>query len=335
MTILSNAYERFSLFLGPTRLRILFFVIALTGILSLILNGVSGTWVTAAQSLLLVAAIIGAAILIIGRMDAEERGHWLGILLPSFGALVLAVTVLPQFALPLFGAALGWVVAGTFFFRSRGPMEYQAAVKHLRKNEYAEAVKSMDDLIKQQPKDPNHYRFRAELLRLWGKLDRAVKDYQRMAELDQKSAVAYNGLAEVYLQAGNYEKALGAGLVAAKLAPEEWVALYNLGMIEDRLEHSSEVIDHLEKALALKVPDARHRLLIYLYLARASARLGDTAAAEEAVAQMRKLKNGLEEWQKILENEQAETLRVVLGDDVEAAGELSAGQMDVMALAHA
>jgi hypothetical protein len=50
---------------------------------------------------------------------------------------------------------------------------------------------------------------------------------------------------------------------------------------------------------------------------------------------MRKLKNGLEEWQKILQNEQAETLRVVLGDDVEAASELAAGQMDVMALAHA
>jgi tetratricopeptide (TPR) repeat protein len=335
MTFFSSAYERFSLFLGPARLRALFLVIAITGVLSLILNAFSGTWVTPVQSLLLLAAIIGAAVIIGGKLDAEERGHWLGILLPSIGALVLAVTVLPQFALPLFGAALGWVVAGTFFFRSRGPMEYQAAVKSLRKSDYAEAVKSMDSLIKQQPRDPNHYRFRAELLRLWGKLDRAKKDYQKMAELDPKSAVAYNGLAEVYLQAGEFDDALEAGLRAAKLAPNEWVALYNLGMIEDRLERSSEAVDHLRKALVLKVPDARHRLLIYLYLARASARLGDTAGAEEAVSQIRKLKNGLEEWQKILENEQAETLRVVLGADVEAAAELAAGRMDVMALAHA
>ena len=117
-------------------------------------------------------------------------------------------------------------------------MEYQQAVKHLRKSEYAEAVKSMDSLIKQEPRDPNHYRFRAELLRLWGKLDRAKKDYQRMTELDPKSAVGYNGLAEVYLQAGDYDDALEAGQRAAELAPDEWVALYNLGMIEDRLGRS-------------------------------------------------------------------------------------------------
>jgi len=335
MTFFAGLYDRFSLFLGPARLRALFVVIAVTGLLSLILNAFNGTWVVPAQSLLLIAAVAGAAIIILGKMDAEERGHWLGILLPSIGALVLAVTVLPQFALPLFGAALGWVVAGSFFFRTRGPMEYQEAVKHLRKMEYAEAVKSMDSLIKQQPKDPNHYRFRAELLRLWGKLDRAIKDYQRMAELDQKSAVAYNGLAEVHLQAGDYEQALNAGLKAAKLAPNEWVALYNLGMIEDRLGHSAEVVDHLRQALELKVPDARHRLLIYLYLARAEARLGDNAAAEEAASQIRKLKNGLEEWQKILESEQAETLRAVLGDDVNAAAELAAGRMDAMTLAQA
>jgi tetratricopeptide (TPR) repeat protein len=140
-------------------------------------------------------------------------------------------------------------------------------------------------------------------------------------------------LAEVYLQAGDYEKALGAGLVAAKLAPEEWVALYNLGMIEDRLERSQDAIDHLQQALDLKVPDARHRLLIYLYLARAEARLGNHAAAEEAAQQLRKQKNGLDEWQKILQSEQAETLREVLGDDVNAASELAAGHIDVMALA--
>ena len=36
-------------------------------------------------------------VIIVGKMDAEERGHWLGLLLPSIGALVLAVTVLPQY----------------------------------------------------------------------------------------------------------------------------------------------------------------------------------------------------------------------------------------------
>src|SRR5690606_7532314 len=114
-----------------------------------------------------------------------------------------------------------------------------------------------------------------------------------------------------------------AGLRAAELAPSEWVALYNLGMIEDRLARSADVIDHLQAALAQKIPDARHRLLIQFYLARAYARLGDAPSAQNAAIEIRKHKNGLEEWQKLLRSDQAETLRAVLGDDVEAAADLA------------
>jgi tetratricopeptide (TPR) repeat protein len=241
--------------------------------------------------------------------------------------------VLPNLLLPLTGAALGWIVAGLFLFRSRGPMEYQKAVRHLRRNEYEEAVKAMDGLIKSEPDEPNHYRFRAELLRLWGKLDRARRDYARIIELEPDSAVAYNGLAEVSLQSGDYERALDAAFKAAELAPDEWVALYNLGMIEDRLSHSAEAITHLEKALLLKVPDVRHRLLIHLYLARAYVRSGDLTSAEEQLKAMKRHRSGLEEWQKILDNEQASTLRAVLGADVQTARDLVDGKLALAALA--
>lgn len=331
--MITGVFDRFARFLGPARLRALFYLIAATGLVSLVLNAFEGDWVTPTQTILLLLALVGAAVIIVGKMDSDERSRWIGILAPSFGALLLAITVLPNLALPLIGAAAGWVVAGGFIFRSRAPMEYQQAVKHFRKSEFAEAVKAMDILIKQEPRTPEHYRFRAELLRVWGKLDKAKKDYIRMTELAPKSAVAFNGLAEVYLQAGDYDAAREAGLRAAELAPDEWVAFYNLGMIEDRLGESAQAVEHLQKALTLGVPDARHRLLIYLYLARAYARLGDTAAAQDAVIQVRKHKNGLEEWQKILESEQAETLRAALGEDVAAAAELAGGRLDVTALA--
>ncbi len=197
--LLTSKFDDFSLFLGPARLRSLFLVIAATGLLSLMLNAFSGDWVTPAQTLLLAVALVGATIIVVGKMEPEDRGRWLALLLPAFGAVLLGLTVLPQYILALSGAAAGWIVAGLFFFRSRGPMEYQEAVKHLRKSEFAEAVKVMDILIKQQPRDANHYRFRAELLRVWGRLDRAKRDYQKMVELEPKSAVAYNGLAEVLL----------------------------------------------------------------------------------------------------------------------------------------
>jgi len=330
---LERAFNDFAFFLGAARLRALFLLIAGTGLLSLMLNAVQGeTWVTAVQSGLLLIAIFGAAVIIVGKLEREDRQRWVALLVPALGAVLLAIFFLPNLATLLFGAAAGWIVAGLLVFRGRSPMEYQKAIRHLRRSEYEEAVKIMDGVIQADPDKPNHYRFRAELLRLWGKLDRARRDYFKMTELDPTSAVAFNGLAEVNLQAGRFDDALTAANKAAELAPDEWVALYNLGMIEDRLGRSDEAIDHLTRALDLGVPEVRHRLLIHLYMARAYARKGDTAAAQAEVIALRKDKNGLSEWSPILASDQAETLRAVIGEDVAAAEQLIGGKLDVAAL---
>jgi tetratricopeptide (TPR) repeat protein len=324
--------KRLNLFLGPERVRAMFLLLAITGLLSLILNSVEAEWVTTAQTLLVIVFIAGAAVIVFTRLDPFDRGRYLGLLAPSIGAVILGLTVLPQFLLPLLGGAVGWVIAGLFLFNPRGSMKTQQAVKHLRKNEYAEAVKVLDSLIREEPQNPNHYRFRAEILRLWGKLDRAKRDYRKMTELDPESAVAFNGLAEVHLQAGEFANAREAALKAYELAPEEWVASYNLGMIEDRLKESSGVIEHLREALKARVPDARHRLLIYLYLIRAYVRLGDRASAEAELSNLKKQRGGLREWQTILESEQAETLRKVIQHDIQTAEALIDGKLEVAAI---
>ena len=335
MLNLNERLDQFRLFLGPARLRTLFLLVAITGLLSLILNVIVDQydWVRPAQSGLALIAFLGFIVIVGGRMEAEDRARWAALLLPSAGLIILGLIVLPNLLLPLTGAAFGWIIAGLFLFRARGPMEYQKAIRHLRRNEYEDAVKAMDSLIKAEPNDPNHYRFRAELLRLWGKLDRARRDYHQMTELDPNSAVGYNGLAEVSLQAGDHVKALEAAQKAAELAPDDWVALYNLGMIEDRLGQASATIEHLQKALELRVPDVRHQLLIHLYLTRAYARSGDLANAGEHLTALKKHRSGLEEWQKILENEQAATLKAVLGDDVETAQQLVDGKLSAAELA--
>ncbi len=325
--------NRFLLFIGPARARALFFLLAITGAISLTLNAVQGDWVRPVQTLLFFAFVIGSIVIIAGRMTREDRGRFLAIMLPALGALILAVTVLPQFSLPLVGGAAGWIVAGFIIFRTRIPMDYQKAIKHLRKNEYSEAIDVIDDVIKNDPDTPNHYRFRAELLRISGKLDRARRDYYRMIELVPESAEAYNGLAEVQLQMNNLNGALEAAAKAQSLAPEDWVALYNLGMIEDRVGSAQDTVGHLTKALELKVPDARHRVLIHVYLARAYARLGDMAHAAEQINEIKRQRVGLEEWQKILESEQAATLKAVIGADVETAQAIINGKITAETLA--
>lgn len=329
--------NRVQFFLGPERSRIFVVWLGLTGLASLILNVIVNDydWVRPVQSLILIAFLIGAAVIFGGRMMPDERSRWLGILIPAFGALFLGFVIVPQWSLPLVGAAVGWVIAGLFLSRSKMPQEYREAVRHLRKNHYPEAVKIMDGVIKAQPNEPNHYRFRAEILRVWGKLDRARRDYQTMTQIAPDSALAFNGLAEVCLQARNYPAALEAAQRAQELAPDDWVTYYNLGMIEDRLGQSEQVITHLKRALELKIRDVRHTVLIHFYLARAYSRSGQVEAAREEIKQVRRHQDGLDEWHKLLESEQAGTLRTALGADIEAAQQAANNQLEPAALAGA
>ena len=317
--------KRLRIFLGPARFKALFLLLGITGIASLLLTIVADRldWATAAQSLLLAVFLAGAAYLFLSRLTREERIRWLAVILPAVLAIVIAAAILPHLTGLFLGAGIGWIVAGIFIFNgTRGPQNYKRAVRFMRKGDYAAAIKSISAQIKLEPARGEHYRFRAELYRLAGKLGSAKQDYRKMIKLEQQTAVAYNGLAEVELQAGNYQKAFEAAETAYQLSPQEWVAAYNLGMIEDRLGRSEGAIERLRSALALKMPDSRHRLLAHLYLLRAYLRLGDSVSAKQALAAMKREKSGLEEWQVIMSADEAHALRDVLSEDIEYARQL-------------
>ncbi len=326
-------WRRFSDFLGPGRLTALFVTLAITGLLSLILNAVDADWAVGVQTVLLLAFVGIAVGSVFSAIDPFSRGRWLGILAPSFALVVLGTTFFREQS-PLFmGLAFGWVIAAQFLFNPRGPMAYQSAVKAMRRGEFETAQKELDVLVRQEPKNPAHYQFRAEIHRMAGKLAAAKRDYKKLIDLGgEHRAVGYNLLAEVHLQAGEYKEALEAGKKALELAPDEWVAVYNLGMIEDRLNMPRQAVEHLDRALAIGVPDSRHRLLIHLYRARAWTRLNDRAQAAGAVESLKAERRALKEWRKLLGAPQAGALRDVLAPDIEAAAALIEGHIDPTAL---
>ena len=326
--------KRIQIFLGPRRFKAFVALLVVTGLLSLMLNIAAGqTWATTAQTLLLLIFVAGAAYLVLGRLPREERWRWLAIIVPAVLAIVIASLLLPHLTGLFLGAGIGWIVAGIFVFNSFGaPQHYRRAVKAMRKGDHNIAIEEVTALINQQPGQSEHYRFRAELYRLSGDLERARRDYQNMLGLDDQLAVAYNGLAEVELQARNHQLALTAAEKAFELAPEEWVAAYNLGMIEDRLQESNAVVRHLSSALRSGVPDSRHRLLVHLYLLRANLRLGDTLQTEAALRALKDEKAGLEEWQLIMSADEAVALRDVLCADIELARALIDGDKQIEAL---
>ena len=321
--------RRLQIFFGPRRFRAFVALLAATGFASLALNalGQGMQTATALQTLLLLIFLLGASVLILGRLPFAERLRWLAIIVPSVLGIVIGSLFLPHLTGVFVGAGVGWIVACIFIFRDlRGPQNYRAAVKAMRKGDYSSAIASMTAEIRDKPRRPEHYRFRAELHRLAGDLKAAQTDYRRMTELDETSAVAYNGLAEVELQAGNLENARTAAWKALELAPKEWVAAYNLGMIEERLHHDESAAGHLIDALELQIPDSRHRLLVHLYLWRIHQRRAENALARAALTALKREKAGLEEWQVIMSADEAHALRDVLSGDIEEARRLIADQ---------
>jgi tetratricopeptide (TPR) repeat protein len=320
--------------LGPQRAQLFFFLLAITGLVSLILNAVGQqySWVRIVQSFLLIAFLVGASLIIISRFPPDDRKQMRLALTPSLFAIAIGL-LFPQYLLFFAIAAIGWLFIALLIVRGRVSQEYQTAIKHMRNNEFDEAIKVINDLIKREPDKADHRRFRAELFRLSGKIKRARADYEKVIELTPESGVGYNGLAEVYLQDGEYEQALGYAKKALELEPDHWVAPYNLGMIEDRLNMSTETLDHLSQALKVGVHDSRHLLLIHLWMARAYQRLGKSAEVADQIAKLKKERTGLEEWKTIFENDAASVLRDVLEDDVQLAARLANGEASPEALA--
>jgi tetratricopeptide (TPR) repeat protein len=238
---------------------------------------------------------------------------------PALGLAAISLLLPERLFTLLLGLAFGWLLAAQFLFRDRMRMEYRTAIRHLRQRNYTEAIRVITEVIKTDQRNPDHYRFRAELNRLAGRMGPAIRDYEEVVRLDPESAVGYNGLAEVYLQQGDHEKAKSYGAEAYRREPTYWVAPYNLGMIEDRLGESEAAIQHLSAVLQGGLPDSRHRLLTYLWLARAHYRLGQTGQADEALAKLKRETKGLQEWEIIFKDEQAEVLRKVLEEDVRLA----------------
>ena len=311
----------FRFFFGPRRFNALMILLLVTGLFSTFFLFVNQSWSVTLQTVAFFVFVIGAVIIIVSAMEGDQRYRWGAILFPAVLALMIGAVLAPQLFGFAIGAALGWIVAGLLIFgRSREPMEYKRAVKAMRKGDFNAAVTAMDTIIKEEPNVAHHYRFRAELLRFAGKLPRAKSDYERMknlAKTDADQAVAYNGMAEVDLQSRQYQAALTNAMKAYDLAPRDWVTAYNMGMIQDRLKDSAGVLHSLTQRLQMQsVPDARHRLLIGLYLIRAYSRLGQLDKAEQVVEHLKRDSGGMHEWEMLLADKNAAVLREVLADDV-------------------
>jgi tetratricopeptide (TPR) repeat protein len=309
------------MWLGPFRVKLLVVSLTLTGIASLLLVAFAGdeSWSLPAQTFLALAFLTMATATIGTRMPRESRRRLFFTVGPALGLAALSLALPGNLFGVVMGAAFGWLLAVQFFMRDRVRIEYKTAIRHIRKQEYKQALEVISELVKKEPQQTDHLMFRARLNQLAGHLNAAIKDYEKVANLQPNLPDGYNGLSEIYLQKGDYEQARQFALQAFQRQSNFWVVPYNLAMIEDRLCQSAAVIEHLQPVLQRGLPDSRHRLLSYLWLARAQYRLGDHEAAKRSLENLRRESRGMREWRIILNSEQSTALRHEFEPDIRLA----------------
>jgi Tfp pilus assembly protein PilF len=321
--------------LRTERGRVVVGLLVVTGLVSITIGRVFGSaaWAFPAQVILVLVFITGAGFVY---TPPEGRFRLVAALAPGVGAVLLGLFLLSDWLLILSGAGLGWFVAALFLFREQTPPEVMRSIRKMRRGEYKEAITEIDEVIKRDRDNPEHYRLRAMIFRLDGRLDRSKKDYEKMLSLapegqggDGLRAEAYDGLAEVHVQAGRFEAAHETAMKAHELYPDNWVPLYNLGLINDRLEDSEAVVKYLTRAFEVKISDGRQRLLAHLYLARAHKRLGDMDAAKAEVETFSAMWKSLEQLEKLVSGEQSGPLAAVIAGDIKTAQGLMIDELDV------
>ena len=294
----------------------------LTGLISLVLNAITPSPVSrGAQTAVLLIAVFATFAWLLWFLGVRTWRDMILILAPALGIFLLGWLLLPSLLLPFLGAGLGWLVVVAFLLRKQVPAAQRDAIRHWRRGDFSAAIRALDELIRQSDDDAQRL-LRAQILLAWGKPGRAARDIQEVCLRQTENAAAFNLLAEARIQTGDWHGASEAGERALALAPQDWVAAYNLGMIADRQGDADRTIEMLKRAQELRISARRHRAMTWLWLARAHCRRGEEIAARECLNHLRDDKAAIREWVRLLGEETALPLRALVADDVALAEQL-------------
>ncbi len=152
-------------------------------------------------------------------------------------------------------------------------------------------LERIDDAVEKDPNDASLLTMRAQLQSASGNWLEAIRDYQKILELEPNDANSLNNLAWVLLEEAPEElrnRTEAERLVgrAIELDPENSYALGTYGTVLLRRGEAGRAAEYLERALKSKRPkldEATDRFLLSIALARS----GRFAAAESVLARAR------------------------------------------------
>lgn len=130
------------------------------------------------------------------------------------------------------------------------------AVMVAKQGDYDAAIALFDELIAQNPSDPNDYNNRGLVHYKNGDLETALKDYNRALQIAPESAKVYNNRANCYIALGQLEEAIADYDTAIDLNPTNLHALLNQGITFRDLGQYEAAIENFE--LGLQISQLMH-----------------------------------------------------------------------------
>lgn len=127
----------------------------------------------------------------------------------------------------------------------------ELAYVYIVEEEYEEALRCINESIKRDEKVDSYY-IRAMIYRSIDKYIKAIKDYDKIIEIEAKPAAAYNNKALIYEEIGKIDEAVSCYKKALELEPRHPTANNNLGELYDRHGKHGEAIKYYSRQLLIE-----------------------------------------------------------------------------------
>lgn len=125
---------------------------------------------------------------------------------------------------------------------------------YCNQQQYEQAIKDYDKVIELNPNDANAYLNRGNAYGNLGQYDQAIKNYDKAIELNPNDANAYVGRSNAYYHLGQKERAIQDSNKVIELDPNNDMAYNNRGWGYFELGQYDQAIQYFDKALELN-PD--------------------------------------------------------------------------------
>ncbi|MBT2582382.1 tetratricopeptide repeat protein [Planococcus sp. ISL-109] len=143
----------------------------------------------------------------------------------------------------------------------------EIGIKALQEGRAEDAIQAFTQAIEQHPEDALGYINFGHVLTSMSETDRAERFFQKALTLDEQSATAFYGLANLYFNAERYEEALKLYEQAVQNGIEGSDAHYMIGKCFERIDQPKLALPYLQRAVELDGKDVLSRLSYGIALA--------------------------------------------------------------------